>query len=486
MRHFTISMCVLLTCLFGVSLLSGAVNAQTECNLVRNSFISVGDLVLNSEYDSWIDILYEAPIGSSLQDLSIPGLRESEYPVRVFGERECTNDILWWEVETQSGVQGWMPEIVGTLRVLAPVRNSNANFLTSVYLTEPAPIVDQALQLGFSGGAGDTFCSDWPHREVYQYGQFGFVRSSVFQSPTDVTVTILRPDGTIYNEGEVPQSSCDSSSGVGINMVFTPQDPTGAWTIVFEGEHGITDNVEVVVAARSLPWLEVSNDVLFLDGFESNETVDIRLAELGTANLEDMRSGGIDTEIVHSWQLEVDEKGQLQVEFDPQIVRTCLRFLIIEDSYGNTWGNNMWNPYDESTFAFHSNSLHTMFGYCSNGDGWLKRVPPVIDMGVVGSAVYGVPRYNLAMMAGSSADIRAEYLFEFDPFNFNLDPIARLYAPDGTLLAENDNASDPSTVRSPLDAYLANILIPEDGIYVLEVDQNGSQTGSVKITVGVH
>jgi hypothetical protein len=62
-----------------------------------------------------------------------------------------------------------------------------------------------------------------------------------------------------------------------------------------------------------------------------------------------------------------------------------------------------------------------------------------------------------------------------------LDPALRLYAPDGRVLAQNDDARDPALET---DAQLVNIELPQDGLYRLEATRYaGEGEGDYEIVV---
>lgn len=76
----------------------------------------------------------------------------------------------------------------------------------------------------------------------------------------------------------------------------------------------------------------------------------------------------------------------------------------------------------------------------------------------------------------------AVYTFTmFAESNTTLDPALRLFAPDGRLLAQNDDARDPSL---GLNAQLVRVELPQDGIYRLEATRYaGEGEGAYEIVI---
>jgi hypothetical protein len=100
--------------------------------------------------------------------------------------------------------------------------------------------------------------------------------------------------------------------------------------------------------------------------------------------------------------------------------------------------------------------------------------PPYVDLGeFIGSII--MPTSYPSMLTSYSP--RHIYTFEgrrgqivsFELYRIGgtLDPVVRLYDPDGALLAEDDNA------LGELNARLLNIVLPVDGLYSVQVDGKG-------------
>jgi hypothetical protein len=71
------------------------------------------------------------------------------------------------------------------------------------------------------------------------------------------------------------------------------------------------------------------------------------------------------------------------------------------------------------------------------------------------------------------------YTFTMSATSGDLDPLLRVYAPDGTLLAENDDAED-ATLGT--DAQIVGLALPADGVYRLEASRFAG-TGDYILTV---
>ncbi len=71
------------------------------------------------------------------------------------------------------------------------------------------------------------------------------------------------------------------------------------------------------------------------------------------------------------------------------------------------------------------------------------------------------------------------YTFTAQATSGDLDPALKLIAPDGSMVAENDDADDPALGKS---AQLAHVTLPVDGTYTLEISRS-TGGGAYRITI---
>lgn len=438
----------------------------------------------------------------------------------------CYNGAYLWNIG-----DFWLYENNGTEPQIVPADEQppvNVPFeprQMPLLLNAAAPIVNPNQQLAFGGAGGGFRYASWETGcalgevtgETTYYRSLGSGLSVIYGCvmlypfPEDemVQITVFRPDGSVAKTLEKTAQSIEVYTdvsdpilfnGVEVEMAHVVGNPAGVWRV--EGKTGdftvtkayelepITEPTMRMVCERGVPNL-------VLQGFEPESTQEIILVKAGSLLLDNEISEaaryvniGIfratSIEEVDRWKLEVGEYGELiaPLKFAPypigafilshenadpnetSFVTTASATLRIDTNgeqseaihYGG--GEASESPFICPTYTNRTDATTMPI---QNGDivtGQFERRDPVY--------------YTFEGKAGNTVALQAVSLdttgSNDEGYHDPIDLVITLEDPDGKIIAENDDAAEVSQFQNaPTDSEIRNFVLPEDGIYTIEV-----------------
>lgn len=376
-----------------------------------------------------------------------------------------------------------------------------------------APIIQAEQQVAFDGyGGGGTAVFTW-YIQNCQLGQsytaLGYLDllkvidlqvdyvsqpcMEIYPLPSgEATIRIYQPDGslfiektmathplTISRELEDGEATLETTS-VRVDIPNEIGLMTGIWqievqvgdTIIRRAYHLIEDNLK-----RIQSYCEGVYPRFLLNAFESGEKLDLVYVAISENALSMIDSGDeAPFEEITRWSVEIDDTGSLLIDPKFQPERNGY-FVVVEP--GANWqtnldfvGNNNPGPMAAAVIRRCGQNLESPTLIETNR--LITGANPSNFEAEYGQVVSEVEQYSFEAQANDTVTITtATYRDELGSWETpDIDVTLELYAPDGTLIAENDDAVTPQF--DPLDAEIADFVIPEDGEYTLVLTSTGA------------
>ncbi len=391
---------------------------------------------------------------------------------------ECANGISWWQVESDTGITGWIAEgtddyFVEMLSALGGVGSAGQEIESqpayepervTLFPSDPAQIVEGISQVSFiATGGGGSNC-----RDIIYVGSLGCVESRLTYTPGQTyEVTIYQPDGRLYRQETIHGSTADDPGFLSAGIPTLPGIPIGTWSIEFRsGSQFERRPYQLINVSEPTLWWPLKctgyTPTLVMTGFEPDEVFD--LAFIRGEQIEETLDYS-DFQEIYRWRLRAGSHGELMTKLGfPAIRRTSsdVYVFVLTDETGS-WHNvldnlprDMRSPkvlqYQEDDVCYTPNTVEeAKQQLLTTGD---------VVTGLVEESTSGW--YAFEGSAGDTITIQliANTTHWFDPF-------LRLLSPDGSIVAENDDSTDPDF--GILDAEIEHFTLPSTGIYSIQV-----------------
>lgn len=184
-----------------------------------------------------------------------------------------------------------------------------------------------------------------------------------FQAGESVEITVYRPDRSVYLQQSVTApvpplaEECEiDPRAVGVSWAFSPDDPAGEWQVEFAGENGREVTYTTQLEPHSEGWISQScvdnTYTFFLDGFEPAEELHLLLVSIAEGS--PISLAEVETVLRHHWQIQVDDLGQLRVQFGEDVDATQSTYLLVERVNGDIIGQRQPLLIEASLNRFHT------------------------------------------------------------------------------------------------------------------------------------
>jgi len=504
-KYLTLVVIVLLTKIT----LAGSVDMQTGgCDNGMSQQFTVGDVGLTNVEQVRI---YDQPDGTVLHTLP------DQIFFSVIDGPVCTNnETTWWQIETDAlndpqsivpfNAIGWAMETQQDEYQLTAYEIIDELFQTEVELDIPVTAVNPAEQLAYGGAAGGgggfQGCRFFEHHQIvsprWRYFH-GFTRFHApansarleerldrwrdyyeinsFEAEEQVDVQYLRPDGSIawqMSTAAVYNQECDFSY-VDISEIksfeVNPEDMTlGEWTLRLQGDTGTIVEHSMYYVQYPYPFiLSYCNEheyTLLIDGMVPGENLEIGLVENVRIGWQELHR-----HLVHRWDIQVDNQGQLKLTFDDRIIRSDIRSIMVSDSKGTFIGYRGFSYYMETVEEADQMNLPSVpFLDCRESIDDPNTSVVEVNVPFIGipSDLAFTPNDSVAPevgFIGNAGDVVDITLEDF--VGVGADPFLALVSPSGEIIATNDNAENQSIVNEVYDAHIAEFELPETGRYIV-------------------
>lgn len=353
----------------------------------------------------------------------------------------------------------WLAETTGDQYSLEPTSETLDSIpgydlpditLSDTQFESGAPIIQGQSQLTFFGGAGgggggfSLGCNELPER--LQQEAPGCFYVALPPKTNEVGINFINPMGEVSKSlYYVYDSPPDSPYR---NVEFVPPTgldlPLGIWIIEFaldDQMHYVAYLLEpyVPTAPTILSGCNDYSPILKFVGFTPQETLTIRAVEATTSG------SVVEYRDIGQWQLTVGDKGTGLAKIDFVVKQGKNVSFVVEDYLASP--QSIVTPY------------------------FFPCITPISVEAAINTPI----TYDSMIFGGGERQIASYYAFEGtddDVVTIRLivtddthDPLLQLYSPNGSLLAENDDAANP--IFGELDSEIARFELNESGIFTI-------------------
>lgn len=426
----------------------------------------------------------------------------------LVGSRGLVDGASSWIYEALEGEYLLEPN-TEQIEIIAPY---TPNRMT-LFEPEAPPLISPELQIAYSfaggGGSGPEHWYVGCDQGAMDYYGNGCLYLYPFPLNSTVTVTIRQPDGSIFstqtqtthNINAIAEVLADVENfeieyvdyvfgGVRVELPHNAGLQQGVWTVEAVGA-GLTLRRAYNLAAYATNAALISrcdgpSPLLQMTNFEPQSSLELVLVEVasydGTLNEAALTSYTFTER--YRWSLNTDAQGEA-IAYIGQPFGTG--YFVIADENG-AWQTNLPDTSDNGSVGLLAKEAQWACPRFTNSE-IAMRYP--LEYGQLISSRFALSvgyedeadavtelYYTFEGRAGDIVDLEMVSFtlddFYIDPDDFvPLDPKLRLETPDGTVLAENDNADDPQ--HGELDSEIRDLILPEDGIYTIVASANNPE-----------
>ncbi|MCU0514799.1 MAG: hypothetical protein MUE40_19770, partial [Anaerolineae bacterium] len=258
------------------------------------------------------------------------------------------------------------------------------------------------------------------------------------------------------------------TTGIRLEVVHPLGDPAGVWRV--EARAGTT-TIARAYELRSGPEPKMDmvcvagTPTLVLQGLEPGRTVRVALMFTNPWEMVDFSNGtgGEKLETFDSWSVQTGDFGELlaPLNFFPRVEVNSGFFFVNEAGLPINLATGaiiQGNTFFEADMA-----LAYCAGYADRQSAALSPIP--VNMRLTG--FFAEAREVYYTFEGQAQQVVSLQALALDE-NSDLDLKITVAAPDGTPLAENDDAGSlRGELRSLRDSYIDGLTLPEDGLYTI-------------------